>query len=188
MRQVHKLIEEYKSGRIYTALDTETTGLSRYSERVIEIGAVKFSKDGVIAEYNVLIYPEKSVPPQVVKIHGISDEMLAGKPVFRDIADEFTSFIEGTRIVAHNAQFDIGFLNKELETAGKRELRNARFPVDTLFLSRKVFPELEKHSLQFLTAKLQIQGGTAHRATDDARACMQLMQKCLIRAEQMQGQ
>ena len=188
MRQLQRLIEEYKSGKIYTALDTETTGLSRHTEKVIEIGAVKFSKNGVIAEYNVLINPEKSVPVQAIQIHGISDDMLVGKPVFKEIADDFLSFIEGTRIVAHNAQFDISFINMELTAAGMGELKNARFPVDTLYLSRKVFPELEKHSLQFLTEKLQLQGGTAHRATDDARACMQLMQKCLIRAVQQLDQ
>ena len=55
MRQLEKLIEEYKSGKIYTALDTETTGLSRYTDKVIEIGAVKFSKDGILSEYNTLI-------------------------------------------------------------------------------------------------------------------------------------
>ena len=188
MRQVQKLIEEYKSGKIYTALDTETTGLSRYTDKVIEIGAVKFSKNGVIAEYNTLIYPEKSVPAQVVRIHGISDEMLVGKPIFSEIAPDFLDFIAGTRLVAHNAQFDIGFINMELTSAGLKELKNARFPVDTVFLSRKLFPELEKHSLQFLVKSLNIPSGTAHRATDDARACMILMQKCLIRAAQQQDQ
>lgn len=188
MRQLEKLIEEYKSGRIYTALDTETTGLSRYTDKVIEIGAVKFSKDGILAEYNTLIYPERSVPPQTVKIHGISDEMLVGKPIFRKIAPDFLDFIDGTRIVAHNAQFDIGFINMELTAAGMKELKNARFPVDTVYLSRKLFPELERHSLQFLVESLKIPSGTAHRATDDAKACMQLLIKCLIRAEQQLDQ
>ena len=188
MRQLEKLIEEYKSGRIYTALDTETTGLSRYTDKVIEIGAVKFSKDGILAEYNTLIYPERSVPPQAVKIHGISDEMLVGKPIFRKIAPDFLDFIDGTRIVAHNAQFDIGFINMELTAAGMKELKNTRFPVDTVYLSRKLFPELERHSLQFLVESLKIPSGTAHRATDDAKACMQLLIKCLIRAEQQLDQ
>ena len=188
MRQLEKLIEEYKSGRIYTALDTETTGLSRYTDKVIEIGAVKFSKDGILAEYNTLIYPERSVPPQAVKIHGISDEMLVGKPIFREIAPDFLDFIDGTRIVAHNAQFDIGFINMELTAAGMKELKNTRFPVDTVYLSRKLFPELERHSLQFLVESLKIPSGTAHRATDDAKACMQLLIKCLIRAEQQLDQ
>ena len=188
MRQLERLIDEYKSGKIYTALDTETTGLSRYTDKVIEIGAVKFSKDGILDEYNTLIYPERSVPPQVVKIHGISDEMLVGKPVFREIAPDFLDFIDGTRIVAHNAQFDIGVINMELTAAGMKELKNARFPVDTVYLSRKLFPELERHSLQFLVESLKIPGGTAHRATDDAKACMQLLIKCLIRAEQQLDQ
>ena len=188
MRQLERLIEEYKSGRIYTALDTETTGLSRYTDKVIEIGAVKFSKDGILAEYNTLIYPERSVPSQAVKIHGISDEMLVGKPIFREIAPDFLDFIDGTRIVAHNAQFDIGFINMELTAAGMKELKNARFPVDTVYLSRKLFPELERHSLQFLVESLKIPSGTAHRATDDAKACMQLLIKCLIRAEQQLDQ
>ncbi|MCR4939719.1 MAG: 3'-5' exonuclease [Treponemataceae bacterium] len=172
---------------VYTAIDTETTGLSRYTERIVEIGAVKFTKDGIIGEYSKLIYPEKKVPPQIIQIHGISDEMLDGKPLFRDIAQDFVSFIEGTTLIAHNAPFDIGFINKELNIAGLGELTNTKFSIDTLILSRKVFPESRKHTLQFLAESLQIPKGTAHRATDDARVCMELFHKCIIHAEQPPG-
>jgi len=188
LKTLKKLIEEYNNGAVYTAFDTETTGLSRHTERVIEIGAVKFSKDNVIAEYNALIYPEKNMSPQVIRIHGISDEMLAGKPLFKEIADEFLDFITGTTLVAHNAQFDIGFINKELELAGMNGLKNARTTIDTLYLSRRFFPETEKHSLQFLADFLKIPSGTAHRATDDARVCMELFRKCISRAELKRGQ
>ncbi|MCR4938515.1 MAG: 3'-5' exonuclease [Treponemataceae bacterium] len=188
MKPLKKLIEEYNNGAVYTAFDTETTGLSRHTERVIEIGAVKFSKEKVIAEYNVLIYPEKNMSPQVIRIHGISDEMLVGKPIFREIAPAFLDFITGTTLVAHNAQFDIGFINKELELAGMSGLKNARATIDTLYLSRRSFPEAGKHSLQFLADFLSIPSGTAHRATDDARVCMELFRKCIIRAELKPGQ
>lgn len=172
---------------IYTAFDTETTGLSRHTERVIEIGAVKFTKDGILGEYNQLIYPEKLVPPATIQIHGISDEMLEGKPLFKDIAGDFLDFIEGTTLIAHNAQFDIGFINKELELAGLKELNNTKFAIDTLFLSRKIFPDSKKHTLQYLAETFQIEKGRAHRASDDARVCMELFVKCLIRGEQSLG-
>lgn len=188
MKSLRKYIEDYYDGAVYTAFDTETTGLSRVNDRIIEIGAVRFSKDGIQGIFNELIYPEKAIPVQSQQIHGISDEMLKGKPLFRDIADSFLDFIGDSQLIAHNSNFDISFVNKELENAGKPVLKSQAYrAIDTVILSRQVFPEFEKHTLQFLAARLNISSGNAHRASDDARVCMELFKHCIIRGVQKQG-
>jgi DNA polymerase III subunit epsilon len=122
-------------------MDTETTGLdARKSDRLIEIGCVEIvNRRPTGNEFHRFIQPERPVPPDAVRIHGITDDMLAGKPLFAAVAGDFLDFIGESPLVIHNAAFDIGFLNMELERAGKTPLDMVRV-VDTLMLARRKHP------------------------------------------------
>ena len=103
--------------------------------------------------------------------------MVANEPTFAQICDDFLDFINGTILVAHNANFDIGFVNAELLRINKPELKKPNIPaVDTLKNSRKIYPELGKYNLQFLANEFCISVESAHRALDDARVCMEVFQ------------
>lgn len=126
-------------------LDTETTGSSvKAGNRIIEVGCVEvvdlkktgntFPKDGK----QFLLDPERGIEEGAIRVHGITPQMVKGRPKFKDIVDEFLEFIDGAELIIHNAPFDLGFLNHELALIGKSSLQN---PVlDTLSVARKKFP------------------------------------------------
>lgn len=122
-------------------LDTETTGLNpRGGDRLIEIGCVELiNRYPTGREYHVFINPERDVPAEAQAVHGISTEFLHDKPLFAALADEFLAFIGDASLVIHNAGFDIGFLNAELERLGKPAIGMDRV-VDTLALARRKHP------------------------------------------------
>ncbi len=102
-------------------LDTETTGLSPgKGDRIVEIGCVELVDRKLTGNtYHQYINPEKKMPLQAFKIHGISDEFLADKPVFSLIVTEFINFVKGSELIIHNAPFDLGFINHEISLLGK---------------------------------------------------------------------
>ena len=163
----------------FIAFDTETTGLDPSSGRIVEIGAVKFDRRGVIARYNVLINPEMPMPEEAGKVNGITDEMLKDKPLIADVFPDFFDFIGTGVLVAHNAPFDINYVNAELKRAGKPPLSNK--VVDTRIFAKEVFPGLSSYALQDLAVQFGITALEAHRAEDDARVCMELFEKILSR-------
>jgi DNA polymerase-3 subunit epsilon len=122
-------------------LDTETTGLNpRGGDRLIEIGCVELiNRYPTGREYHVFINPERDVPAEAQAVHGIATEFLLDKPLFSALADEFLAFIADAHLVIHNASFDIGFLNFELERVGKPALTMDRV-TDTLALARRKHP------------------------------------------------
>jgi DNA polymerase III subunit epsilon len=122
-------------------LDTETTGFDpKRGDRLVEIGCVEIvGRIPTGKEYHSFIFPERSVPPDAVAVHGLTDALLKDKPLFHQIADEFLSFIGDAPLVIHNANFDIGFLNMELERIKKPPLAMTRV-VDTLQLARRKHP------------------------------------------------
>lgn len=163
----------------FIAFDTETTGLDPVSGRIVEIGAVKFDQRGVIARYNVLINPEMPMPEEAGKVNGITDEMLKDKPLIADVFPDFFDFIGTGVLVAHNAPFDINYVNAELKRAGKFPLTNKA--VDTRIFVKEVFPGLSSYALQDLAVQFGITALEAHRAEDDARVCMELFEQILSR-------
>ena len=163
----------------FIAFDTETTGLDPASGRIVEIGAVKFDRCGVIARYNVLINPEMPMPEEAGKVNGITDAMLKDKPVIADVFPDFFDFIGTGVLVAHNAPFDINYVNAELKRIGKSPLANKA--VDTRIFAKEVFPGLSSYALQDLAVQFGITALEAHRAGDDARVCMELFDKILNR-------
>ena len=122
-------------------LDTETTGLDPFQgHRLIEIGCVELLNRIPSGQtFHFYVNPERDVPAEAHAIHGISTEQLKDKPLFAEIADELIAFIGDAPLVAHNAMFDLGFLNAELERAGKGQVPRERL-VDTLLLARRRHP------------------------------------------------
>jgi DNA polymerase-3 subunit epsilon len=121
--------------------DTESTGLEvENGDRVIEIGLVEVVDRRVTGNrFHVYLNPERAVDPDALRVHGISDDFLADKPLFRDVAQSFVDFIGEDVLVFHNAAFDVRFLNAELGRAGYAPLQPARV-VDSMELARKQFP------------------------------------------------
>jgi DNA polymerase III subunit epsilon len=122
-------------------LDTETTGLSpTEGHRLVEIGCLEIvNQIATGAVYHVLINPERDVPDDAYRIHGHSTAFLADKPVFAKIAPEFLAFIGADRLVIHNAEFDMRFINAELAKIGHDPIPSARV-IDTLALARRKHP------------------------------------------------
>ena len=122
-------------------LDTETTGLSvRDGHRIVEIGCIEL--DNLIPTKNIFHFylnPERKVSEKAFEVHGYSDEFLATKQKFADIADDFIDFIKDKKIIIHNAEFDIGHLNNELTLIGKQKISTTNV-IDTLELARNKFP------------------------------------------------
>lgn len=137
-------------------LDTETTGLEAHNgDRVIEIACVELI-DLVRSDshYHVYINPERDIPDSAFRVHGISLEMVADKPVFSEIAQGFLDFIGDDPLIAHNAEFDMRFLNMELERCNRPKLAMERV-IDTLTIARKKFPG-QSNSLDALCNRLGV--------------------------------
>ncbi|MFC3704164.1 DNA polymerase III subunit epsilon [Devosia honganensis] len=121
-------------------LDTETTGLSpQGGDRLVEIGCVELVNHIPTGRtHHVYINPERSMPEEAFRVHGLSEDFLADKPVFRMVAEEFRAFIGDATLVIHNAAFDMGFLNAEMEWAGLPGLDNP--VIDTVMVARQKHP------------------------------------------------
>ncbi len=151
--------------------DTETTGFDPLTgDRVIEIAALELN-DGLPtgASFHRLIDPERDIPPDSTRVHGIRAEDLAGKPKFAAIADEMLEFLGTDPLIAHNAPFDFGFLDAELLRAGRQPLDRARM-IDTLALARTRFPGMP-NSLDALCRRFEIDlsARTTHNALLDCK-------------------
>ncbi|MFK7944004.1 MAG: DNA polymerase III subunit epsilon [Paracoccaceae bacterium] len=122
-------------------MDTETTGLDPDGgDRIVEIGGVELINHLPTGRtYHQYINPERGMPKEAFDVHGLGDEFLRDKPVFAEIADAFTDFVGDARLVIHNANFDMGFLNMELRRLGKPALPKEQ-ALDTLDIARKKFP------------------------------------------------
>ena len=121
-------------------LDTETTGINiKEGHRLVEIGCIEL--DNLIPtnnKFHCYLNPERKVSEKAFEVHGYSDEFLSSKKKFKEVANEFLNFIEGKRLIIHNAEFDLSHLNNELEKIGKKKLKNE--VIDTLSLARDKFP------------------------------------------------
>ena len=136
-------------------LDIETSGLDyKEGHRVIEIGCIELNRKEVGSHFHQYINPLKTLTEENMKIHGITNEFLEDKPLFEDVADDFLSFIQDSFIIAHNANFDVGFLNHELEKVSKPTIDKDRV-VDTVVIARKRFPG-QQVNLDALVKKLKV--------------------------------
>ena len=153
-------------------LDTETTGLSAQTgDRIIELGCVELVNRKLTGN-NLHLYlnPERDSHEDALKVHGISNEFLRDKPKFADVADEILRYVEGAELIIHNAAFDLGFLDKELERLGRPPLRHFVAEVtDTLGMAKQLYPG-KRNSLDALCERLGVDnsGRTLHGALLDA--------------------
>lgn len=151
----------------FIALDLETTGVDEQAE-IIEIGLVKVCQGNIVEKYEKLIKPSKSIPEEITLLTGINNDMVLTKSTWPEIQSEVLEFIDDNLIVAHNASFDRGFLEKALGF----ELAN--FWIDTYDLAKIVAPTLPSYKLLYLTQVLNIKIKKNHRALFDAQACAQI--------------
>ncbi len=153
-------------------LDTETTGLSAETgDRIIEIGCVELVARKLTGNNkHFYVNPERDSHEDALKVHGISNEFLRDKPKFAQIADELLEYLAGAEIIIHNAAFDVGFLNKELERLGKPPFKTFVGSVtDSLAMAKEMFPG-KRNSLDALCDRLGVDnsGRTLHGALLDA--------------------
>ena len=126
---------------IEVVLDTETTGLSvAKGHRIIEIGCIELKNQMPTSKtFHSYLNPQRKVSEDAIKVHGYTDEFLADKKLFKDVADDFLNFIENKKLIIHNAEFDISHINNELKLAGKKIL-DRKNVIDTLDLARDKYP------------------------------------------------
>ena len=148
----------------YCVLDLETTGFSPKTEKITEVGIMKIKDGKVIDEFSTFVNPEKPIPPKVVEVTNITDDMVQDAETIDKIFPKILEFIDGSVLVAHNASFDMGFLKYNAKQLGYEFDYTY---VDTLALSRKIFPDLKKYKLGKIAEYLKIKVEVAHRALDD---------------------
>ena len=158
--------------------DTETTGLSPYSgDRMVEIGCVEiFNRVETGRHFHAYFNPEREMPGEAEAVHGLSTIFLSDKPLFADRVEELLEFIADSPLVAHNAGFDFGFLNFELERCGRGSVSTSRM-VDTLTLARSKHPGA-KHSLDALCMRFGID--RSHRVKHGALLDAQLLAQVYV--------
>ncbi|MDG2297045.1 MAG: DNA polymerase III subunit epsilon [Gammaproteobacteria bacterium] len=139
-------------------LDTETTGISAESgHRVIEIGVVEIVNRRITGQdFQSYLNPERRIDPATIPIHGITDEFIADKPLFKDLAGDFLDYVKGAEVIMHNAPFDTSFINNELALLGLDDrLENLCEITDTLVIARKKHPG-QRNSLDALCSRYEV--------------------------------
>ena len=152
----------------YVVFDLETTGLSARYDRIIEFGAVKITDGQITSRLDIMINPEIPIPEKITKITSITNEMVEKERTFKEVYHEILDFIGDAILITHNASFDISFLNEALLREGLPLLKNG--VVDTLAISRYLYPESRNHRLGTLCRRLEVKYDeeSAHRADYDA--------------------
>ncbi|OFZ31564.1 MAG: hypothetical protein A2622_02990 [Bdellovibrionales bacterium RIFCSPHIGHO2_01_FULL_40_29] len=158
------------------AFDTETSGAYPLEAEIIELGAVKWHHGQIVGRFQTLLRPSKPLVPENIRIHGITNEMVADAPLMQDQILKFCEFIDGSILLAHHAPFDLGFVTLDIEKGNLIFPRNLHFC--SSLLSRALLTTTN-HKLQTLVKELGLTGGDAHRAYDDAYACLQVFMKCV---------
>ena len=159
----------------YIIFDLETTGLSAATERIIEIGAVQVENGEILESFDLFVDPEKAITPEITRLTSITNEMVAGAPKEAEALEQFFRFCDGCDIlVAHNADFDMGFLRAAIRRCGREE---DPVQIDTLVMARAMYPELKKHKLDTIAERLGVTQKHHHRADDDARVLAEIFLK-----------
>ncbi len=160
----------------FVVFDIETTGLNPQKDRITEIGAVKVKSGEIVGRFSTFVNPGIPIPSFIVKLTGISDAMVMDAPPIEQVLTDFMEFIQGSVLVAHNANFDVGFVKQNAKIIGER-IKNPY--IDTLELCRKMFPELGKYKLNLVAKHLGIVLENHHRAVDDSLATAKIFLHCL---------
>lgn len=157
----------------FIIVDIETTGLDPQSYEITEIAALKIFKREIVDIFNTLIKPKRAISPEIERITGINDEMVADSPPFTEVAPKFLAFIGSNILVAHNSDFDIPFLKFHLQ----KKLENQ--VVCTLKSSRFLLPNLHNHKLHTIAEYFGVSAANRHRALGDAETTFEVWMKMI---------
>lgn len=172
-------------GATYIVFDIETTGLSVTQNKIIEIAAVKMVEGKEVDRYATFVNPHVRIPYNIQQLTNINDDMVRDAPDVEPVLKEFVEFAGDAVLVAHNARFDIGFVNAKLKELGQPPMDN---PVlDTLELARMLFPTMKNHRLNTLAAKYKVSLENHHRAIDDTLALGEILNGLLEDAVKTEG-
>jgi len=168
---------------MYVIIDIETTGGNKKSGKITEVAAFKHDGSRIVDQFSTLVNPEIPIPPFITNLTGISNNMVADAPIFEEIADDLNRFTANAIFVAHNVNFDYGFIREAYRGLG-REFSRKR--LCTVKLSRVCFPGLPSYSLGKLTNQLNISLDGAHRAEADAKATVELFER-IVKVQSAKG-
>ena len=160
----------------FIVFDIETTGLSAKTDKITEIGAVKISNGQIVDHFSQLINPQRRLSAKIIELTGITDDMLADQPTIDAVLPEFMRFIGDAMLVAHNSDFDTGFIRNNCELLGLPYQHKA---IDTVAVSRALLTDLKSHKLNLVAKRLGVRLDNHHRAVDDAKATAEIFLKFL---------
>jgi DNA polymerase-3 subunit epsilon len=169
---------------VYAIIDIETTGGSSRLEKITEIAVYLHDGQKITGEYSTLINPERNIPYFITNLTGITNEMVEDKPRFYEVAKNIIELTEGRTFVAHNARFDYSFIREEFKSLGYNYKRKV---LDTVSLSRKLFPGHRSYSLGNICLDLEIVINDRHRAAGDALATVRLFEMCMGKDAEING-
>ena len=164
---------------IEIVLDTETTGLDFTRERLVEFAAVRLENGKIKDSFQTLINPEQHIRKSSIAIHGITQEMVADAPTEAEAMPKIIEFIEDLPLIAHNNEFDLGFINVNLNKLNMNKLNNKN--VDTLLLAKKYLPQMYNYKLETLKKYFKI-NQVSHRAVGDCYTANYVYQECKKKA------
>ena len=167
----------------YAVLDIETTGLSKETDKITEFGIMKIKNGEIIDTFECFVNPEREIPAKVVEVTHITNEMVKDADTIDKVMPKVLDFIGDSIVVAHNADFDIGFIKRNAEILG---LEFSNTYIDTLALAKALFPDFKKYKLGIIAEKLDIKVEVAHRALADVEtlvAVFNVMIKKLLEKE-----
>ncbi len=167
--------DDFTTDSKFVVFDIETTGFSPVNDSIIEVGAVKIEKGEITERYSSFVNPHRSIPGNITELTSITDEMVADAPDIAQVMREFAEFTKGCVLVAHNANFDVGFMRANAATL---EMEFDYCYIDTLELCRAMFPDQKRHGLAAMVKLLNINLANHHRAVDDAEATAEVLKYC----------
>jgi DNA polymerase III epsilon subunit family exonuclease len=165
----------------FVAFDTETTGLFPGFDQLVEIAACRFTNGSVVDIFQTLVNPEREIPEEVTKLHGITNDMVADAPRGAEAVKTFLKFIGCDPLIAHNAPFDENFISFNCYRFAIEVPQNPIY--DTLILARRLFPELKGHGLAKLTKMFEIEHEVKHRGMPDVMGTRGVFMECISRLE-----
>ena len=165
----------------FVCFDLETTGLYPGNDAITEIGAVLLKNGQVEDRFQTFVDPKRPIPAEIVRLTGITDQMVQGAPELREAMDQFLAFAGGRPLVAHNASFDLSFV---AEACRRLQYSFSPTSLDTLVLARNLLPQLTKHKLDIVAKHLQLPEFSHHRAVDDAATAALILAKLFDRLKE----